>query len=61
MNKTEEELNNLSDDEVADAYVNTFPQNWTYAIPLEEKLNYLEDAIIDNKMINIKEISLKTF
>jgi hypothetical protein len=59
MNKTEEEFNDLSDAEVADAYVDCFPQKWAFAIPLDEKLNYLEDAIIDNKMINIKDNSFK--
>ena len=61
MNKTEEEFNKLSDDEIADAYVDFFPQKWAFAIPLDEKLNYLEDAIIDNKMINIKDNSFKMF
>ncbi len=54
----EEEFNNLSMDKKFEIYHNSFPNEWIKTISLEEKLNYLEDAIIDNKNIKVKNNSL---
>ncbi len=57
-NLTKEEFNNLSMDQKFEIYYNSFPKKWSTTISLEEKLNYLEDAIIDNDLIKVKDNSL---
>ena len=57
-NLTKEEFNNLSMDQKFEIYYNSFPKKWSTTISLEEKLNYLEDAIIDNELIKVKDNSL---
>jgi hypothetical protein len=57
-NLSKEEFDNLSMDDKFKIYYNSFPKEWSISIPLEEQLNYLEDAIIDNELIKVKDDSL---
>lgn len=50
----EDEFNSLSVDEETDIFMKLFPNKWSYSIPIEDKLKYLEEAIIDNKPISIE-------
>lgn len=54
---TEEEFDNLSVDEETDIFMSLFPEKWSYMVPIDEKINYLENAIIDNNLININNDS----
>lgn len=57
-NLTKEEFDNLSMDKKFEIYYNSFPKKWSTTISLEDKLNCLESAIIDNERIQIKDNSL---
>ena len=55
MDKTEEEFSKLSVEERSDIFTKLFPDGWTYKVPINDKFDYLEKAIIENKIIHIKE------
>lgn len=57
MDKTEEEFSNLSIEEKADIFTKLFPENWVYEVSMNDKYNYLEKAIIENKIIHIDNYS----
>ena len=57
MDKTEEEFSNLSIEEKADIFTKLFPENWVYEVSMNDKYDYLEKAIIENKIIHIDNYS----
>lgn len=50
----EDEFNSLSVNEETDIFMKLFPNKWSYSVPIEDKMKYLEEAIIDNKPISIE-------
>ena len=64
--KTKEEISNLTPDEEFNIFNNVFPNNWSFAVPIDKKLEYLEQAICTNKMIsqiqpNINKLSKNNY
>ena len=49
---------NLTPEEEFNIFNNVFPSNWSFEVPIDKKLEYLEKAICTSKMIN--QIQSKT-
>ncbi len=49
---SEKEFSKLSYDEEVDVFDRFFPDRWSFAVPIEKKLEYLEEAICTNKMLD---------
>ena len=50
--KTKEEFLNLTPEEEFNIFNNLFPKKWSFEVPINQKLDYLEKAICTNKMIS---------
>ena len=50
--KTKEEFSNLTQEEEFNIFNNVFPKNWSFKVPINQKLEYLEKAICTNKLIS---------
>ncbi len=50
--KNKDDFLNLTPEEEFNIFNNVFPSNWSFEVPIDKKLEYLEKAICTSKMIS---------